>query len=347
LTEEQPLPAKVRPAARAKRVSEWFWRGAALAEEKRAFPAPSARAATLAQRACSSADFALNAAEFLRSADAASTGVAPAENLADASACDFYRQSVYWSLCARAALSDDRAGTSHAESIWDTLDEQSLASAAKGERRELLRTSLRSGSFVYFVELPESEQTATRAELRRLAESLLQTADERTRAVQGVLLQRAFRLSLALLALLLIALGLVWERKTREDRNDLARNTPWHASSKMDDMGCHSPAQECAESSAIFFHTKEERDPWIEFDLGSERRVSTVQVDNRADCCSERTIPLVVEVSDNHKQWRTVARQGTEFKTWRATFASVKTRWVRLRVARVSFLHLARVRIFS
>lgn len=341
--------APPRSASRAKRIFEWFWRGAALAEKKRALGELSARATVLAQRAHSSADLALNNAEFARNGEVARGALVasePLESLAHASTSELYRQSSYWSLCALAASSDEHAGTSYDEAVWDTLDEQLLTAAAPGERAEALRASLRAGSFVYFAELPVSEQAAISDELRKLAESLLAKVDQPTQAVQRVLQQRASRFALLLFAILLIFMGLVWIRKIREARNDLANGVAWRTSSKQASEGCASPAQECSESPHFFFHTEEEKDPWIEFDLGGVREVSTVQIDNRVDCCSDRAIPLFVETSEDHKKWKTVTRQEAEFKTWRATFSPVKARWVRLRAHKVTFLHLVRVRIF-
>jgi len=70
-----------------------------------------------------------------------------------------------------------------------------------------------------------------------------------------------------------------------------------------------------------------------------------VLVDNRLDCCRERAIPLVVEVSTDQKEWRQVAVRHQLFDTWRADFPRVETRWVRLSVPRKTFLHLSRVRL--
>jgi hypothetical protein len=352
LSEEQHVPAPARSGSRPKRFVEWLLRRTAVAEKRRAISELGTRAALLAQRAHGSAVLALNTAELAQSVEAAVETVgsaAPPEGLAEVSASELYRQSSYWSLCALAAPSDEQAGSRYDESIWDTLDEQLLVRAAPGERAEVLRTSLRAGSFVYFAELPPSEHAIIAVELRKLAESLLFKVDERNRALQGVLLERAWRISLVVFAVVLILAGLVWERKTREARSDLAQGAPWRASSKfeLEKLNCTSPAQECPESPSTFVCTIEEKDPWVEFDLGRPREFSTIEVENRRDCCPERAVPLFVEVSDNQKRWKTIARQEVEFKTiWRTTFKPVKARYVRLRVHKVTHLHLARVRIF-
>ena len=106
-----------------------------------------------------------------------------------------------------------------------------------------------------------------------------------------------------------------------------------------------SPAQQCEESPDYFMHTQDEHDPWLEFDLGSAQRVSAVRVDNRTDCCSERTAPLVVEVSTDHQKWRAVARRDAVFSSWLGTFSPTDARWVRLRLDKQAPLHLTGVRI--
>jgi hypothetical protein len=339
--------APARPASRAKRILEWFWRGAALAEKKRALRELGPRATVLAQRAHNCADLALNTGDLARNGEVARGALVPSEpleSLAYASTSELYRQSAYWSLCALSASSDERAGTNYDEAVWDTLDEDLLA-ATSGERVEALRASLRAGSFVYFAELPAGEQATVCEDLRKLAESLLAKVDQPKQAVQSVLQQRASRFALLLFAFFLIFMAVVWLQKWREARSDLTTGVAWRTSSKMASEGCAPPAQECSESPHFFFHTLEEKDPWIEFDLGSAREISSVQVDNRVDCCSDRAVPLFVEISDDHKRWKTVARQETEFKNWRAKFAPVKARWVRLRAHKVTLFHLLRVRI--
>ncbi len=97
--------------------------------------------------------------------------------------------------------------------------------------------------------------------------------------------------------------------------------------------------------SGIFFHTEEEHGPWIEYDFGRTTPVHLVRVVNRIECCRDRAVPLVVEVSDDAKTWRSVARRDARFRTWRARFPKTDARYVRLRVAGKSTLHLEQVEI--
>jgi hypothetical protein len=80
-------------------------------------------------------------------------------------------------------------------------------------------------------------------------------------------------------------------------------------------------------------------------DLGDPKRFTRVDVQNRLDCCRERAIPLVVEVSDDEASWTEVARKDEPFAHWTAHFAMRQARYVRLRVARKSYLHLEAIAI--
>lgn len=318
------------------RAVDWFWRRTKLAEIQRELPELQPRAALMAQRARATAELA-----FL-----ALTPAEPLEMPVEGYAAESYRQAAYWALCALSGAADESVGTSYLDSAWSALDDATLSGAVtSAERVEVLRSSLQQGSFVYFAELSAAEQAAVCVEVRQLAESLIAKLNERNRVLERVYFQRAARVGLVVLLTLALLVGLFWLRKTRDDRNDLTVGKAWSTSSQYEQPGCTSPAQQCSESPNYFFCTSEDAQPWVEFDLGQPLRFSTVQVDNRTDCCTERAVPLVIEVSDNHKRWREVARRDAEFTTWRATFSSTQARYVRLRVTKRSFLHLLRVRI--
>jgi hypothetical protein len=146
-------------------------------------------------------------------------------------------------------------------------------------------------------------------------------------------------------ALLLGVALVVREVKAWQERQtDLAVRATWTASS-VGYGACTAPEQRCKESPTFFFHTAQEANPWVLFDLKATKYISAVFVENRRDCCAERAIPLVVEVSTDKKRWKEVARQTSEFATFAKRFSRVKARYVRLRADRTGILHLATVRI--
>jgi hypothetical protein len=93
------------------------------------------------------------------------------------------------------------------------------------------------------------------------------------------------------------------------------------------------------------FHTQEEDSPWVEIDLQKPTQFSVVDIINRKDCCQDRAVPTVIEVSRDQQRWKEVSRRTETYSTWRAKFAPVTARYVRVRVARHSFLHLAGVAV--
>jgi hypothetical protein len=125
---------------------------------------------------------------------------------------------------------------------------------------------------------------------------------------------------------------------------DLANGRPWKASSAL--MICDVKHATCGgKVTEIFFHTQEETSPWVSFDLGASKTVRRVDVRNRVDCCQERAVPLVVEVSEDEQQWTEVAARDETFSHWTARFVPIHARFVRLRVAKTTTLHLEGVAI--
>lgn len=326
-------------ASFGKRVFEWFWRGEALGAWRKSLPQPADRTLALAERARATADVALVALTVPES-------LGP---VAEAIASELYRQSAYWSLCAQfGSVASERTPSQYSEGVWDRLDEQVLVPlVADPDARVMLRTRLSAGTFVDFSELSAHEMGASCAALRGLAAELLARVEERTRANHAIRAQRAWRVGALLLCLVSVIVGPVLLHSDWQDRHDLAAGAPWRTSSSYDGGGCVSPEQQCAAANGWFFHTNEaDKDSWIEFALAGESRISTVLVVNRQDCCAERAVPLVVEVSDDRKHWRSVAERRNEFSRWRASFPTAQARWLRLRLLRPGPLHLARVRIF-
>lgn len=125
---------------------------------------------------------------------------------------------------------------------------------------------------------------------------------------------------------------------------DLAAGKRWRASSTLSE--CHPDRIECGGvRTAIFFHTREEPQPWVEFDLTAPTTFRSVSVANRSDGLQERAVPLVLEVSDDRVTWRELARREEPFNGWSPSFDAVTARYVRLRATRTTFLHLEAVKI--
>jgi len=125
---------------------------------------------------------------------------------------------------------------------------------------------------------------------------------------------------------------------------DLAAGKPFTVSSRWAE--CHPEKFECGGyPTRILFHTNAEASPWFQLDLEASVAFSQVEIVNRQDMALPLAVPLVVEVSDDARSWRQVARRGEVFESWTATFPQTTARYVRLRVERFSTLHLESVRV--
>jgi hypothetical protein len=283
------------------------------------------------------------------SADAASVTHTskPWDQCYEATAAELYRQSAHW---AARALVEESPGSPTASdgNLWDAVDDQLLSPPEGGVTSpQVLRELVRSSSFAELAELSRDDLYRALLSLRALTQVLLTKFDERGASVAKLRRQRFWRLGGLFVCLLALVQGAAWMRAARLQRSELAAGKSWRLSSNYGSGGCKSPEQSCSENTGFFFHTRvNEHSPWIEFDLAAPRQVSVVEVENRTDCCSDRALPLAIEVSQDHRSWHAVAHRDADFSTWRASFGAVQARWVRLRVLKPSTLHLHAVRIY-
>ena len=259
-------------------------------------------------------------------------------------AADLYRQSVLWSLAARAP---EELRDAAPEVLWEATGAVELLalppepSERSGVEHAVLRADFRSGA-----SLSETERQKLASNLRTVAQSALELGAPGNKALRALLFQRFVRLfGAALLLAGVVTLALVTAEYVGRKPN-LAAGKPWRTSSTWAE--CKPEIRTCgAVRSGIFFHTREDPEPWFELDLLTPTAFSEVYIKNRSDSVPDRAVPLVVEVSDDAKTWRAIARKDDTFGTWTASFAPVTARYVRLRVDRRSYLHLEIVEIHA
>jgi hypothetical protein len=336
---QQPQAVAVAPRKASRfRIVEWFWRGGALSEldAKRAL-APRAR--ELESRARTAAELGLRSLSPVSHSESGAT---------DAAACDLFRQAAYWALlrveaaCGKATNEKDAPPVSV---VFERADLELMSEAAGGRKEALeLKRELGVDSFLAFVELSPASQGRLARRARDFVNGLFVVLERGQRARDALLFGRLVRVGLLLAligATLLVALR---AGEFMERRQDLAVGKSWRASSSLA-AGCQSPAQTCPENLNFFFHTVDEERPWVQIDLGRPERFSRARVINRKDCCADRAVPLVIEVSKDGSAWKEVSRNPTTFTNWLAKFAPVDARFVRLRSDRKTMLHLAQVRV--
>lgn len=245
------------------------------------------------------------------------------------------RDAIHWAVTAQAG----------AHPRTDERDDPTLEVALAGDDASLaaLRSEALSGP-------PSARYLRSSAELRAeaprviaIVSALLDRADARAIATTRVHRKRALRRALAV-ALVLATLGALGGAMTSYARRNLLRGKPWTTSSVA--YTCYPEARTCGGvATGIFFHTNEEPSPWISYDLGSATRFSRVHVRNRTDCCAERAVPLVLEVSDDGASFREIARRDEPFVDWIAKLGDQRARYVRLRAVHRTALHFEAVEL--
>lgn len=310
-----------RPS-RMRRVREWLWRGQMLAELK-------ARAWTGAQR----------------------------ERLGEAKAC----QLLAWRTLAglepvaaatRAAVVKPllRAGIEKCLPLLEppppTVDElfesavwqeRFAAAGIVPERQAVARSWLVGDDGA-------SSGSAAADALLALA-AVVDSLDRAQHAIRSLIWRRIRVLGFALLLLGGLVTSIVLLVSPPEGP-DLGAGKPWHASSFYPGFP-GSGAKPVKPKEGAFFATNDEVNPWWIIDLQAPKLLGSVTIVNRTDCCPDRAVPLVLELSADGQNWREVARRVDTFRTWKPSFAPSKARYVRLRALRRTLLHFKDVRIHA
>jgi len=325
----------------ASRILEWFWLRSAEQAARSGSSAPVPRVLELAGRAAVALE-------------AATRTERPAEPFAhagnDAVAAELYREAIHWTLLAheeRAAPATGADATDLA-ALLERADRALLVRAAGGEKElDALRLELRAGSYREFAELGAGAQRALVERVGTFAQALLEPLSTLERQLERIWVRRVVHVLGVVLLVVGVVGGLRQYLRHRERQHDLAAHATWTTSSIYPVGGCPSPKQTCEGGENYFFHTGQEADPWITFDLGAKKGVSAVEIDNRLDCCAERALPLYVAVSSDGTHWKDVVHHGAEFTSVRLEFEPVRARYVRIHLPKAgSILHLSRVRIY-
>ncbi|HET9954235.1 MAG TPA: discoidin domain-containing protein [Polyangiaceae bacterium] len=341
-----PLPLEVAKPARqrvssARAFFSWFWLGAAIAQE-RARAAGNERYQWFAKRA--------------RETNAAAHAVTEAREIPGAEAalplaCELFRQSAHWSLAALNSLGStspvDAASVGASARLWNSTDRDLLVYATGGPATflEMQAVCTSPQPLAAIEQRSLIELGRLHLDLRLFSDRLLELVESPRRRLSTLKLKRALRLALPFLVLVVVAGGALAIADYREKKSDLTLNKPWTTSSNANVGGCPSPHQVCSDEPPYFFHTAEEATPWIEIDLGREESFHGIRIHNRTDCCRERAVPLVVEVSNDRSKYSLVARQESNFRRWKQTFAPTKARYVRVRALKRTMLHLSRIMV--
>ncbi|HEY4186034.1 MAG TPA: discoidin domain-containing protein [Polyangia bacterium] len=220
---------------------------------------------------------------------------------------------------------------------WESAPEETLRAAEpQPARLAAVKATLLTATPAASSPTPSSHDPAEAvsdpvSEARAFLDRLLWNADAPRRRVESLLIRRWLRVVACAAVLVLLGAG----ARTLLHGSNLVEGKPFTVSSTW--PGCATDPM-C--DGLLLCHTNNENDPWAEYDLLKPTAVHQVEVTNRPDCCGDRTIPLIIEVSTDHKQWTEVARRTEAFTVWTAKFPRATARYIRFRIPRVSILNL-------
>lgn len=240
-----------------------------------------------------------------------------------------YREAIF------LLLAKDLAGKKRLAVAFETAPQSISADAADGDANfARLYHVLALHASLGLGDAPTPELRDGAQVTRTSVRTMLDLAD--ASKLRHLLRRGRWRVGFFLAALLVVLLSAVGAGLHLFASKDLAEGQPWRTSSAL----------AAAFGPTMLFHTNEELSPWFEIDLGRAKPVRRLYVANRADCCQERAIPLVAEVSNDRSNWQQVARTESPFLLWEPSFPAVDARYLRLRVPRFTFLHLLQVKVF-
>jgi hypothetical protein len=177
-----------------------------------------------------------------------------------------------------------------------------------------------------------------------VAHRTLWRAQEPIRALAAGLAVIASALAVATAIILLVGCAISPNLRGRLFPRDLAAGRPWFASSAA--FGVPGTGLGPASDKDLFFHTAAVADPYVEIDLGAEHVIRSLLVENRADCCKERALPLDVRILKGGT-WQLVAERRSPFSTWQYDIAPVRARKIRFQRPGTECFHLKRISVYG
>jgi hypothetical protein len=329
-TDSASLPEAPSPGvAHRRRFWEWIWRGRALKEAQLVDDAALDRALVRqAIEAVELADRLITRVLVLRSG----SGMG--------SALILYRDAL---LLSAAAVREEGAvatggPSDDATRVHRIIERVTVVPDSKASTAQMLLAS----DSVTIGRLTEEERGAQARWARVLLHEVLDIVNAKQERRARVLAQRISRTGLFVMLLLGLGAGtmILASRLTRPQ--NLLEHSTHHASSAYPGFSLESGMCD-GKQTHLLFHTTQEDNPFVEFDMGKVQHLRHVQIVNRQDCCDERALPLVIETSVDGKRFQEVLRKTTPFKKLDADIRPVSARFLKIRALKKTWLHLERV----
>jgi hypothetical protein len=262
-----------------------------------------------------------------------------------------FHQALWWALAAQLRLVGqprpaEQTATRELLARFEATPAGGVALGALSlEVREVLRDVLGDAWLLSTPDLPAVGTHQALVAVRTALGLVLPPLERRVGRAAALRALRALRWVGAGATAAALVIGVVLGVQTVSRGPNLAKFKPVTMSSVADGY----PASQATDDviGVLGVHSNRENKPWLTVDLQGVYSIKQVVVYNRTDCCEERVVPLIIEVSTNNRDFTQVTRRDAEFHTWAAKFTPVQTRYVRLRVDKAAtYLNLNEVQIY-
>jgi hypothetical protein len=187
-------------------------------------------------------------------------------------------------------------------------------------------------------------ESAAEADWAEIAHRALVRAQEPIRALVAGLAVIASALAVVAAVVLTLACAVSPNLRSRLFPADLAAGKAWIASSAA--FGFPASGLGPSSDGPLFFHTAVVNDPFVEIDLGAEHVIRSIEIENRADCCKERALPLHVKVLTGDT-WQLVAERRAWFSIWNYDITPVRAQKLRFERPGTDLFHLKRISVYG
>ena len=208
-----------------------------------------------------------------------------------------------------------------------------------------VRAALSSNDLLYFDRLSAEDAERARWALDRAATLVRRGVEARSLThVRGA---RWGRLAAVFLLVGYATFAIV--RATAFPKN-IALGKPVHPSSRKHNPPDGHELVDGEIGTSFGIHTNTEDSPNVVIDLQAKYWIDTVRVYNRVDGWYDDSLPLVVELSQDGTKWDEIGRREQHFDAsppWVVDGAGKPAQFVRIRVARKSYLALSEVEVFG
>jgi hypothetical protein len=208
-----------------------------------------------------------------------------------------------------------------------------------------VRAAITSRDPLYFDGLSSEDVERARWALDRAASMLRRNVESRTLvAVRGTRWGRLAAVTV------LVLWGAVALARAKLLPKNIAYGKPVHPSSLAENPPSGRELVDGETGTSYGLRTREEDNPNVVIDLEGIYWIDTIKVHNRVEGWFDDCLPLVVEFSRDGNKWDEVARRDRQFAAnppWVVEAGGRGARFVRLRVARHSYLALSEVEVYG